>query len=100
MEPRKGKLGFQMSPLRRELRNLKTKVQQEDFRLSQLEMEFWEMGGVCCPSCGIPGFSEARDAQERRLQRIHYLEKKLPPEKPKHFRFLYFIKKGLRWLSR
>jgi hypothetical protein len=71
------------SPLRAELADLKAKVRREDIRLGEIERQFWLDGGVCCPSCGVPGYSEAMSAQERRELRIQYLENKLrqPSEK-------------------
>jgi transposase len=66
-----------MSLLREELANLKAKIQREDIRLGEIERQFWEDGGVCCPCCGVPGFSEAEKRQERRYLRIKQIEKKL-----------------------
>jgi len=65
------------SPLRAELTALKAKVQRVDFRMADIEREFWLDGGVCCPCCGVPGYSEMMSAQERRERRILYIEKKL-----------------------
>jgi hypothetical protein len=65
------------SPLRTELTNLKAKVLREDIRLGELNRQFWLDGGICCPCCGVPGYSEAMSAQERRELRIRYIEKKL-----------------------
>lgn len=65
------------SPLRVELTNLEHRVLQEDLRLYELEQQFWSDGGVCCPYCGIPGFSGAVDKQVRRKARITQIEHKL-----------------------
>jgi hypothetical protein len=45
--------------------------------MADIEREFWLDGGVCCPCCGVPGYSEMMSAQERRERRILYIEKKL-----------------------
>lgn len=68
-----------LSPLREELRNLQMKHALEAERLDEVQREFWANGGVCCPYCGIPGYSAAVDAQARREERIRQLEKKLNP---------------------
>lgn len=68
-----------LSPLREELRNLQMKHALEAQRLDEVQREFWAAGGVCCPCCGVPGYSAAVDAQARREQRIQQLQKKLNP---------------------
>ena len=66
-----------ISPLRQEQLNLQRKIRTEDARLAELEGAFWAGGGVCCPYCGIPGFSKAIDAQNRRRERLQCVTEKL-----------------------
>lgn len=71
------KLKKHRSPLRAELDNLEVKIYREDIRLAELNQQFLAEGGVCCPSCGIPGYSDAVCAQDRRRARVCYLKAKL-----------------------
>ncbi len=66
-----------MSPLRFEARALKVKIARVDDEISAISQRFWASGGVCCPSCGVPGFSEMVCKQERREKRLDNLYRKL-----------------------
>ena len=65
------------SPLKTELKNLKKKIAEDDLRLAQMSDDFWQNGGICCPSCGVPGFRDLCDKQDRRSLRVKGIEKKL-----------------------
>jgi hypothetical protein len=66
-----------LSPLRVELNNLVRSVERTERYLDRMGVEFWADGGVCCPSCGCPDYSELMGKQERREKRIAYLKRKL-----------------------
>ena len=66
-----------VSPLHRELSDLKTAFAKTDLLLERMSDDFWRGGGVCCPECGVEGYRELGWKQERREKRIRQLEKKL-----------------------
>ncbi|PRF55377.1 hypothetical protein [Burkholderia multivorans] len=65
------------SGLKKELEGLKRNIDKTDELMSQLASEFWMNGGVCCPGCGVPGYSELELKQERREQRMKEIVAKL-----------------------
>ena len=71
------------SPLKIELQNLYLKVAQTDQHLFELERGFWKNGGICCPGCGVPGYRDLCEKQERRLLRISGIEAKLKCDEAK-----------------
>jgi hypothetical protein len=66
-----------ISPLKVEQRNLERALAQTYVHMDGLERTFWSSGGICCPSCGVPGFSVLVDKQERRLVRLKQIRDKL-----------------------
>lgn len=66
-----------LSPLKTELQNLERRFADTEYYMQELEREFWSNGGICCPSCGVPGFSDIEQKQERRMDRIEYLKAKI-----------------------
>jgi len=66
-----------MSPLKKELINLESRIEKDNDLLSEIERDFWENGGTCCPSCGVRGFSDLVNKQERREKRVAQIRKKL-----------------------
>ncbi|EPS1221624.1 hypothetical protein ACVBR5_000850 [Burkholderia cenocepacia] len=65
------------SGLKQELEGLKRNIDRTDELMSQLESDFWGSGGVCCPSCGVRGYSELQLKQERRERRVKEVVAKL-----------------------
>ncbi len=61
------------SPLKQEITNLRINIARDQERLDNAEMNFWENGGICCPFCGVPGYSELASLQDRRQLRIDQL---------------------------
>ena len=66
-----------LTGLKLELANLQKQIIRTDRHLEEMSDEFWRSGGVCCPSCGMPGYSELMWKQERRELRVKQIEKKL-----------------------
>jgi hypothetical protein len=66
-----------LSPLQQELVNLNRSIDSTDVNLSYLASKFWRDGGICCPDCGVPGFSDLVAKQERRHKRVAEIEAKL-----------------------
>lgn len=62
--------------LEREIVRIKCKIAVEDDRMSQISDQFFEDGGICCPACGVPGYSESMSAQERRERWLAILMQK------------------------
>jgi len=54
------------SRLAQQIAALKAAIAREDEELAKIEQQFWRDGGVCCPDCGEPGYSDRERAQERR----------------------------------
>lgn len=52
-------------------------IKRTDERMQKLAHDFWACGGVCCPSCGISGYSELCDKQQRRMERLGQIDRKL-----------------------
>lgn len=65
------------SPLVQELAGLTINIAETDAKLARLAKEFWANGGVCCPSCGVPGYSDLQLKQERRRERVKQVIAKL-----------------------
>lgn len=65
------------SGLKRELEGLKRNIARTDANMGELASDFWANGGVCCPSCGVPGYSELELKQERRERRVEEIIAKL-----------------------
>jgi hypothetical protein len=65
------------SPLKIELANLRKRYAADEERLAILADDFWRNGGICCPGCGVPGYTDLQEKQERRLLRISGIEQKL-----------------------
>lgn len=76
-----------LSPLKTEIENLRVKIRKDEARLAKAERKFWNEGGVCCPFCGVSGYSELSRLQDERQTRIDQLLAKIkrdtePKEKP------------------
>ena len=65
------------SGLKTELANLRKRISATEDYMGRLSNDFWANGGVCCPSCGVPGYSELSLKQERREERIKQILAKL-----------------------
>lgn len=65
------------SPLKVELKNLQQKIRETEAHMHNLSAEFWRDGGICCEGCGIRGWHDLIDKQERREARVMQLKKKL-----------------------
>ncbi len=66
-----------MGILLKQLKALQARYRREDDELGDIAREFWANGGICCPGCGVPGYSERERRQERREQRITELKAKI-----------------------
>lgn len=66
-----------LSPLKREIENLEKKIAREEKRIGEISDAFFGNGGVCCPSCGEPGYRELMQAQDRREKWLAILQTKL-----------------------
>jgi hypothetical protein len=62
--------------LTREIVRLERKMAREEAHMNRITEEFWENGGVCCPGCGVPGYSELQRRQEHREQWLQMLREK------------------------
>lgn len=69
------------SALKQELENLRKNVKETYNHMGSLSAEFFSSGGVCCPSCGVRGYSELIDKQDRRHKRIDQILAKLSRDK-------------------
>lgn len=69
-------VGQSMSVLRKEISRLNHVIERTEQEMINLEEDFWQNGGICCPGCGVPGFSEMEEKQERRKKQLRYLIKK------------------------
>ena len=49
-----------------EIRLLRKKIYIKELEMDKISAQFFAEGGVCCPSCGEPGYSKLVHAQERR----------------------------------
>jgi hypothetical protein len=63
--------------LRTELDGLRKNISATDNSMADMAAAFWSDGGVCCPSCGCPGYSELVSKQERREARVRQILTKL-----------------------
>jgi hypothetical protein len=63
--------------LRREIAAIERKMHKVELQMDKLEAQFWKNGGVCCPTCGLPGYSDLEWAQERREAWLKILRAKL-----------------------
>jgi 50S ribosomal subunit-associated GTPase HflX len=66
-----------MGNLQIELANLQRNLDLTEAYMGEVAEEFWRNGGVCCPSCGVPGYSELVNKQIRRMDRVVQIKKKL-----------------------
>lgn len=64
-------------PLRTELMHLLAKYERVDEEMGRQAADFWANDGVCCPSCGVPGYSEMALAQDRREARMDQIRAKI-----------------------
>lgn len=74
---RKARKIKRISPLKIELANLQKAHTRTEKQLSSLNANFWANNGVCCPACGVQGYSELMSKQERREKRIASIKAKL-----------------------
>lgn len=65
------------SPLKQELIHLREKIRREEDYLNEVSQSFFESGGICCPSCGVPGYDDRLRKQEIRHVRLRQLEEKI-----------------------
>ncbi len=63
--------------LKKELEYLLANISRTEDYMAELADEFWERGGVCCPDCGVRGYSELGLKQERRYKRVREIREKL-----------------------
>ena len=76
--------------LKIEYENLHRNYLKTDGFLAQQAYDFFASGGVCCPSCGVPGYAELCSKQERREARMQQIREKIqrnfpgPPPPPFH----------------
>lgn len=54
------------SNLTSEIQLLERKIYLEENRMDLISEKFFREGGVCCPGCGVPGFTRLKLAQDRR----------------------------------
>jgi len=66
-----------MSKLKLEFFNLNKNIADTDDYLRSRAREFWDNGGVCCPTCGVEGYGELEIKQENRWKRRKELIVKL-----------------------
>jgi hypothetical protein len=66
-----------MKGIKREIADLENKIRAEAARMQQVEARFWKEGGMCCPGCGVKGWYDWVEAQERRQKRLEQLKAKL-----------------------
>ncbi|MNI77787.1 hypothetical protein D3C87_324660 [compost metagenome] len=66
-----------MSNLKTELENLYKNIYITERYLGELSDTFWKNGGICCPCCGVEGYSELELKQERREKRVLEIKAKL-----------------------
>jgi len=65
------------APLKQELANLEKRIQQTENRLGEINQEFFDNNGSCCPSCWSSEYRELEMKQHRRKMRKQWLEQKL-----------------------
>ena len=63
--------------LKKELECLLANISRTEDYMGELADEFWSNGGICCPSCGVRGYSELELKQERRYQRVNEIKQKI-----------------------
>lgn len=63
--------------LESELDNLRRNYRRTSEHLARVSQNFFENGGICCPGCGVSGYRDLEEKNERRLKRIGEIEKKL-----------------------
>lgn len=68
--------------LRAELDGLLKNIRRTDDLMAQQADEFWANDGVCCPSCGVPGYSDLQLKQERREKRVAEVRAKIARDGP------------------
>jgi hypothetical protein len=62
--------------MERDIVRLERKIAREEDRMSEISDDFFKNGGVCCPSCGVPGYSDLQYKQERRERWLKILKAK------------------------
>ena len=72
-----------ISPLNQEIVGLKRNIASTEDWQANVANQFWANGGICCPCCGVPGYSEASSLNERRMLRLKQLEAKLLRDRSK-----------------
>ena len=73
-----------MANLQTELENLYRNVARTDDQMAEMAEACWRAGGICCPSCGMPGYSDLIERQDRRWARIRIVEAKLVRKEAAH----------------
>jgi hypothetical protein len=63
--------------LKEEMAGLYRNIERTNKTLDVMAADFWREGGICCPSCGVRGYSDLLDKNERRWERIKQIETKL-----------------------
>lgn len=66
-----------MGKLKKEIEDLKQKIQLMDRKMGDIETAFWRNGGSCCPGCGVPGWYDMIEDQRNRELRLKQLESRL-----------------------
>ncbi len=66
-----------MGALLKEHRDLARALWETEKLLARKSRDFWENGGICCPDCGVPGYSELVRKQERRWRRSEQIRLRL-----------------------
>lgn len=56
-----------------EIQRLRKRIFIEDMKMEKLTIEYFENDGICCPGCGLDGFSEMLQKQERRERWLRIL---------------------------
>jgi hypothetical protein len=59
-----------------DIERIERKIRKEEDRMAEMSDLFFRDGGVCCPFCGMPGYSELALAQERREKWLVILKRK------------------------
>lgn len=57
--------------------HLVKQIQRTEDTMQRMARDFWSRGGICCPGCGVPGYSELSNKQDRRRARLGQIDKKL-----------------------
>lgn len=71
------------SLLKQELENLYKQINRTEDRLHDMARKEWN--GICCPSCGVPGYSDLVEKNDRRRERIEQIKLKLSQDTSDEF---------------